>query len=405
MSSLRRPSISHRAAGAALASLVALAAPAAWAGPPAAAAEDGTRRPAPARTAPDAEAARGLHFTFDSASAPRGLSGRLEDAQANFIRFEARASGGSLRAVITTAAGEPLAEYVEGGSALPQLRVLGVPYEDMEVRSEAALASLARRAEGPLVRELARRLVAAVPAADLARERRGLAVPYQAAQHHFPAEQGGGFRETEDYLEGAGGFVVKGLDRRLIMRRNYSPPSRDEVEWVRFQAAQRGARSFHDPSQVGDCFGTCGGGCGSWQDQVIELTHVVSETWHPPGTWGVCPVSGGWDREYTGNCEHKSCGCRTHGCATHDWCVRELCGGDAFNACSWTFCNVPNPNPTSWTIIWAGVSSVTCLWRGDTCWIHYGPCSHTFRSTSCYDPCCEAAVTREEQMACGGCNY
>jgi hypothetical protein len=329
---------------------------------------------------------------LETADPARGITGDLVDDDGTSIEFRSRVDErGALRATITAGTGEVLVDFGEELSAIPRLAVLGVVYDDLEAASEDALLALATRPEGALVRRLARELVSVAGDPGLVRERLGLEVAFQASQHYFTDEATPVVRTTDDYVESPSGYVTKHLDRRLIMRRNYQAALPEGL--------------FHDDLAVGECFGVCGEGCGSWTDTLVEVTGFET-IYHPPNTWGDCPVSGGWEHVYTGNCEHKACGCKTHGCAAHDWCVRELCGGDATGPCAMTQCNIPDPlNPFTWTIVWAGISSVSCLWRGDTCWVYYGPCATERRESYCADPCCEEAVTRAEQIACGGCRY
>ena len=305
------------------------------------------------------EPSPGLQIT--SSDPERGIAGTVAAESGDpFLRFESRVTDGVLTTVITDRDGAPVMQYTENGIDRPDLIALTSPYTTYgDELFEAALEDVAVSPSGPLLRDLAYGIGVAAPAEELVRERRGLRVPFQAMQFmvgDLPETQ---IDDAEVHANGEV-FTVKGLDRRLILTENWYEPPPEGPD---------GAR--HSDSE--QCFGRCGGGCNDWNDYPTNIRRTF--------LYGYDIENGGWCNVYNTQADtlHQTCGCRTHGCASHDWCVRELCGGDAFNACSWAVCNIPEPwNPLSWTSIWAGISSVSCLWRSDTCWSYTTPGGFAF---------------------------
>lgn len=326
---------------------------------------------------PDAPTLSGLQIT--SADPEHGIVGTVAtDAGDDLLRFESRSAAGTLTTTITDRNGDMVVQFSEDGVNRPELVAAGVPYTMYGDESfDAALEKVATSAAGPLLRDLAYGIGDAAPAGELVRERRGLRVPFQAMQFIVGVPPDAQIDDAELHANGEV-FTVKGLDRRLILPENwYEPPEVISSDGV----------IYHSDTE--QCFGRCGGGCAEWHDYATNVRREY--------LYGYDIENGGWCNVFRTQADtlHQSCGCRTHGCAAHDWCVRELCGGDAFNACSWAICNIPEPtNPFSWTIIWAGISSITCLWRNDTCWSYTTPGGFEWaEETQCYYcnewGCCE----------------
>jgi hypothetical protein len=291
---------------------------------------------------------------LSSADPASGLHGRVTShAGDDVLRFESKVTDGVLHAVIVDRNNNTLASYTEDGTKQPELTINQIPYSMAgEPAFADALTELADH--GDAIRTLAYDLIDAAPSADLVRERRGLEVPFQAAQVAIGValDRGG---DRGDYYANETMYVVKALDSRLILQHN----------WMNKQAAQvagdahddgvanvagGGGPVYDDEDRVGSCFGRCGGGCGSWQHYTVNVQSTY--------LYSFDIQDGGWCNVYqsTGETLHQTCGCKTHGCASHDWCVRNLCGGDEF-------CPLCYPEA-----IWAGISWTSCLFRGDTCW-------------------------------------
>lgn len=290
---------------------------------------------------------------LSSADPASGLRGRVTShAGDDVLRFESTVTGGVLHAVIVDRDNNTLAAYTEDGSNRPELTINQIPYSMAgEPGFANALTELADH--GDAIRTLAYDLIEAAPSADLARERRGLEVPFQAAQAAIglASDRSG---DHGDYYADLTMYVVKGLDARLILQRNWMNKQAAEVagdshdDGVANVAG--GGPVYDDEDRVGSCFGRCGGGCGSWQHYTVNVQSTY--------LYSFDIQDGGWCNVYqsTGQTLHQTCGCKTHGCASHDWCVRNLCGGDEF-------CPLCYPEA-----IWAGISWTSCLFRGDTCW-------------------------------------
>jgi hypothetical protein len=293
---------------------------------------------------------------ISSADPVNGLRGRVTShAGDDVLRFESKVTNGVLHATITDQANNVLAAYTEDGSNRPDLTINQIPYSVAgEPGFELALTELADH--GDAIRTLAYDLALEAPSPDLVRERRGLEVPFQAAQTAIgvsPDHKG----DLGDYYAADAIYVVKTLDPRLILQRNWMNPEAAHVAGDAHtdgvpgpDQAVTGGPVYDDESRVGSCFGRCGGGCGSWQHYTVNLQSTY--------LYSFDIENGGWCNVYstTGETLHQTCGCATHGCASHDWCVRNLCGGDAGCATCWD------------VAIWAGISWTSCLFRGDTCW-------------------------------------
>lgn len=289
---------------------------------------------------------------ISSADPVNGLRGRVTSHTGDVLLFESKVSDGVLHATIVDRDRNVLAAYTEDGTNRPDLTINQIPYSMAgEPGFANALTELADH--GDAIRTLAYDLIREAPSPDLVRERRGLEVPFQAAQNAIGVshDRGG---DRGDYYANETMYVVKALDSRLILQHNWM--SKEAAEAVGdfhddgTANVAGGGPLYDDEARVGSCFGRCGGGCGSWQHYTVNLQSTYQYTYDIE--------NGGWCNVYstTGETLHQTCGCATHGCASHDWCVRNLCGGDEYCA----LC-VPEA-------IWAGISWTSCLFRGDTCW-------------------------------------
>ena len=303
----------------------------------------------------------GLHLI--SADPVGGVAGYYQaktgDAR---IDFRSGVVNNVLTSEIRDARGQVLAIYLEDGVERPNLRILDAAYGVYgDPAFEKALERLAGSPEGALVQSLAYELVTAAPGDDLIRPRRGLEVPYQAMQGYLKVLSAR-HANNSDYYASADQFAVKSVDHRLILKKNWI--DRDSME-----AAGGGNRARDDESRVGYCFGRCGGGCGSWS----HYGHTLSSEYLDSYDIDTC---GGWCNEYTVTWElvHQTCGCATSGCAAHDWCVRNLCGGDAWCA------------PCDVVAIWTGITAISCLWMSDTCWSYADPPTQGI-DTQCFPQC------------------
>lgn len=295
----------------------------------------------------------GLQVTLSDPE--RGIAGTVVSEAGDLIRFASRVTDGVLTTTITDGEGKPVMQFREDGVERPALVARDAPYTAYgDEAFDFAVEEVATGPAGPLLRDLAYGIGDAAPGDGLVRERRGLRVPFQAMQFIVGVDPLIQLDDAEVHANGEV-FTVKGLDRRLILPENWFEPPPEGADGLRHNDGEQ-------------CFGRCGGGCNDWNDYPTNIQREYVETFDIE--------NGGWCNVWNSRADtlHQTCGCKTHGCAAHDWCVRELCGGDAFNACSWAVCNIPEPwNPLSWTVIWAGISSVSCLWRGDTCWSYTTP--------------------------------
>ncbi|HTE49323.1 MAG TPA: hypothetical protein VK698_00510 [Kofleriaceae bacterium] len=298
----------------------------------------------------------GLQIT--SADPAHGIVGTVtNDAGDQVLRFESRIADSVLTTTITNQDGDTVVKFTEDPINRPDLVAMGVPYTTYgDEAFDIAVEEVATGPAGPLLRDLAYGIGEAAPAAALVRERRGLRVPFQSMQFIVGVNPDVQIDDAELHANGEV-FTVKGLDHRLILPENWLVPP---------PAANGDGTQRHSDAE--QCFGRCGGGCNDWNDYPTNIQRTYVNT--------IDIENGGWCNVWNTHADtlHQTCGCKTHGCASHDWCVRELCGGDAFNACSWAVCNIPEPyNPLSWTVVWAGISSISCLWRSDTCWSYTTP--------------------------------
>jgi len=285
----------------------------------------------------------GIHLT--AADPEHGIRGDVTDEDGGVIRFESRVVDGTARAEVTNRDGVVIARYEEHDVDRTKIEIAGVPYRFAgDQPFEDALAQLAT--DGPLIRLLAYDLVTLVSAPGLVRERRGLEVPFQAAQRHIGVLAARG-ANNGDYFSDADRYVVKNVDPRIILDEN----------WNVNGAVPEGERRPDDDSRVGDCFGRCGGGCGSWSHYTTNIQRNYQYSFDIE--------NGGWCNVYnsTADMVHRTCGCKTHGCAAHDYCVRTWCPGDPGCAFCWP------------EAVWAGVTGISCLFMGDTCWSYADPVS------------------------------
>lgn len=293
---------------------------------------------------------------ISSADPINGLRGRVTShAGDDVLSFASKVTGGVLHATIVDRANNVLAAYTEDGTNRPELTINQIPYSMAgEPGFELALSELADH--GDALRTLAYDLILEAPLPGLVRERRGLEVPFQAAQAAIgpsPDREG----DRGDYYATESMYVVKTLDPRLILRHNWMT---EEAAHVAGDAHTDGASDpaqavtggpvYDDEARVGSCFGRCGGGCGSWQHYTVNIQSTY--------LYSFDIENGGWCNVYssTGETLHQTCGCATHGCAAHDWCVRAFCPDNAGCAFCWDLA------------VWAGVTWTSCLFMGDTCW-------------------------------------
>jgi hypothetical protein len=213
------------------------------------------------------------------------------------------------------------------------------------------------------------------------------------------------YADNHDYqLSEQGGYVVKSLSRRLVLSHNFATPDlRDkdehhEHDHEHARAAQRkgaapnfiktgfvgasfinagaasatpnfGARPLRaarpaaaprrdDESQVGECFGRCGAGCGGWwHTWVGEPT--ISNNWtycqEPdpdmpmPDCSSMCCSHERQVISYSGIAVHTTSGKVTLGAKAHDTCCRDLpgpCWLLSLGPCAWALalaadCGIP----------------------------------------------------------------
>jgi hypothetical protein len=175
--------------------------------------------------------------------------------------------------------------------------------------------------------------------------------------------------DSHDYqLSTEGGYVVKSLSPRLALSHNFAPPevrgtddhhdheaAAAKAKGLEFKQtkvldysivktgaarapratrAPRAPRRRDDASQVGDCFGRCGGGCGNWTHQWIgEPTVVADYTYCAPPQWSdrigvdctmICCSLEKHLVSFAGTAVHTAHGKVTLGSIAHDACVRAL---------------------------------------------------------------------------------
>jgi hypothetical protein len=313
-------------------------------------------------------------ITISSADPIAGLRGHVASRDGDVLAFESKVTDGVLHATITDRASNVVAAYTEDGVARPDLVINDIPYTMTgEPGFDGALTELADH--GDAIRTLAYDLVVVAPSGDLVRERRGLEVPFQAAQRPIgvAAERAG---DGSDYYANEQMFAVKTLDRRLILQQNWMDKERARLagDDQGDNCATGGAGALgskpDDDSRVGDCFGRCGGGCGSWNHYVTNI--------HSDYLYSYDIENGGWCNVYSSTADyvHRTCGCAAHGCADHDYCVRTFCPDDAACAFCWP------------EAIWAGITWGSCLFQADKCWSYADPVAYP-EDTRCFycGPC------------------
>lgn len=272
-----------------------------------------------------------IQLSISTADAGNGITGIVEDRVTGAkITFESKRTGDSLTSKINNGDGFTLIEYVEAQQELapgandgpmqlewaPWLRINGIEYRGYEGQMVEEMKSLAGSPEGRLVRYLAVYLVFHAPGHDLEQERRGLEAPYQAIQRFFDrsykkdwaADSGRAelevaainnkpakdfklvpadcrlpncqFVDTLDYqLTEQGGFVVKSLSPRLSLSHNYARPEPGGEHQGQVKIEGGRIVPMDDASQVDDCYGRCGPGCGSWSHEWIESAVVDNYTY------------------------------------------------------------------------------------------------------------------------------
>ena len=323
---------------------------------------------------------------ISSADPVNGLRGTVTSRTGDdVLTFESKVNDGVLHASITDRAGNVVSAYTEDGIDRPDITINQIPYSMAgEPGFANALTELAEH--GDAIRTLAYDLVTTAPSPELVRERRGLEVPFQAAQLAIGVlrdRQG----DVGDYFASENMYVVKTLDARLILQRNWMTPEAAAVAGdahgeLGSAQAVTGGPVFDDEDRVGGCFGRCGGGCGSWNHYTVNVQSNYLYSYDIE--------NGGWCNVYssTGQTLHQTCGCATHGCASHDWCVRNLCGGNEY-------CALCAP-----LAVWAGISWTSCLFRGDTCWSYVDGTVSFPEDTRCFY-CSECGCAEGSPPYCG----
>jgi hypothetical protein len=173
------------------------------------------------------------------------------------------------------------------------------------------------------------------------------------------------YADTHDYqLSGEGGYVVKSLSPRLALSHNFAPPDlrgtddhhhdadaeahakaqseKSSYKIVKTSATRaRATRALRTPaprrrddaSQVGECFGRCGGGCGNWTHEIIgDPIPMADYTYcQGPDPYGIMPdcssMCCSWERRvqsWAYLAVHTAHGNVTLGSKAHDSCVRAL---------------------------------------------------------------------------------
>jgi hypothetical protein len=327
-----------------------------------------------------------IQLSLSTADIHNGIAGFVEDKLTGArINFESKRIGDQLISHIKNIDGYTIIEYTEmqresvasdPGSPpsiepVPSLRINGVDHKGYEGQIVNEMKVIASSEEGELIRHLAFYLIFHAPRGELEAERRGLEVPYQAIQRFYeqsykksqPGKNGRAqleaishsfanrstnskstephdefvlmpegckmpkcdYVDTHDYqLSEQGGFVVKSLPQRLSLSHNYASPQ------MVHEHDGEGLRPMDDGSQVGDCFGRCGSGCGDWTHEWISRTDyeytTCREVQYPPDylidcTWFCCFEQ---RRVVTsqGIAVHIAHGRVTSGAIAHDACCR-----------------------------------------------------------------------------------
>ncbi|HEU4386778.1 MAG TPA: hypothetical protein VFV34_03200 [Blastocatellia bacterium] len=324
-----------------------------------------------------------VELTVTTADRPNGITGFVENKTTGAkISFQSKRDGEQLVTRIRDKEGNTLIEYIESQQEIvnpapgvppvfewvPWLRVNGIEYKGYEGEILDQMKAVVSNEAGELIRQLAIYVVLHASGEDLEPERRGLEIPYQALQRFYETSFrktgvgiersiGSGdllskakperrkhddgftlapngcempdckFVETHDYqLTEQGGFVVKSLSPRLTLSHNFA--SRAEVP----HSDDGGITLMDDGSQVGDCFGRCGAGCGDWTHDWIDRTEYdetyCQEVQFPPDL----PIDCSWmccveERRLVGSsgiAVHTAHGKVTPGAIAHDWCCRNL---------------------------------------------------------------------------------
>lgn len=277
-----------------------------------------------------------ITFTFSAADTQAGLAGSVTDKSTGAaILFESKRDGDYLSARISDGTGGALVEYVE---------VERAPVTDP--------VTAAARSFGAKRREATKDLKPAREAEPLHAD----SVDCEQLQCVFA--------DTHDYqLSEQGGYVVKSLSPRLVLSHNFASrevrngDGHSDHEYARaarrkgagadFIKAVFGAKPVggamplvaaarrDDESQVNECFGRCGAGCGGWgHSWVGEPTVMANFTYcEPPDPNGWAPDCSTFrcsiERQvvsYSGIAVHATSGKVTLGAKAHDTCCRDLGG-------------------------------------------------------------------------------
>lgn len=373
---------------------------------------------------------QGPKITLQSANATDGLSGTVKSADGQTaITFKSIKISGDLNASIQDSSGNSLITYTESllstarrynrdgtftEELKPVLQIGALKYSVWDDAMAAEFNTLVARPEAELIRALALLLPVTISVGEeLKDERRGLQVGYQAMQDVFTTEpQWWAITasqldrlpalkrapsdcaipyctvvETADYLLSKdGGFTIKTLSPRLVLRHNYATGSiTDALSQNASVGSPFGSRAPRDsnsialspkdipstyltgpqPSLVGDCLGRCGAGCGSWSFNATGAPQIASGEYRceaPSG--GACSPLVACDTNLLRVDYIHSYGLWTTtgkvtvSCQLHDDCVRGAPLGLLDPICQ-TFL----PTATADYISGAGVS---------TTWQHYG---------------------------------
>lgn len=221
-----------------------------------------------------------------------------------------------------------IVEYVPGGDLEMERRGLEVPYQAMQSFYEKLAIYEYGGGELRAARNFGAKRSDAFKNKEFQKQHE-LLVPQPVDCQQFQCL----YVDNHDYqLSAQGGYVVKSLSPRLALSHNFAPReirggdehhdhlkaasvtevklkavSVKEVKLGRrgFKAAlSKSVKSAHsvkaapiksldDGSQVGDCFGRCGGGCGNWTHVWIgEITPYIDYTYcEPPDPNASCRIA------------------------------------------------------------------------------------------------------------------
>ncbi len=256
-----------------------------------------------------------------------------------------------------------LEEYVPGEDLEMERRGLEVPYQAMQSLYEKLAINEYGGGELRAARNFGAKRSEAFKNKEFQKQREPLA-PQPVDCQQFQCL----YVDNHDYLLSAqGGYVVKSLSPRLALSHNFAPPEirvgdehHDHLKAESIKEAKLSRRGFKaessksvksahsvkaapincldDDSQVGDCFGRCGPGCGNWTHAWIgEITPYIDYTYceppdpnnFMPDCSSMCCSNERRVTSYSGMALHTAHGKVTLGSQAHDSCVRDL-GGPAW---------------------------------------------------------------------------